>query len=156
MKTDRKLEHILDKTETGGLITREEAGYLLGFDELSPEARMMRACADMRRADDRDSVFTAYSEASAEAESCFGDGQLYVEKLIIDPKHIEIQILADGYGNVIHLGERNCSIQRRNQKMVEEAPDWTISPALRDEMGHGRQEHLRIVRRRSRCRGGAI
>jgi len=90
----------------------------------------------MRRADDRDSVFTAYSEASAEAESCFGDGQLYVEKLIIDPKHIEIQILADGYGNVIHLGERNCSIQRRNQKMVEEAPDWTISPALRDEMGH--------------------
>jgi acetyl-CoA carboxylase biotin carboxylase subunit len=89
----------------------------------------------MRRANDREGVFAAYSEAFAEAESCFGDGQLYVEKLISDPKHIEIQILADSFGNVIHLGERNCSIQRRNQKMVEEAPDWSISPALREEMG---------------------
>lgn len=89
----------------------------------------------MRRADDREEVIRAYSEASAEAESCFGNGELYVEKLVEDPRHIEFQILADSRGNVIHLGERNCSIQRRNQKMIEEAPAFGLSSRLRDEMG---------------------
>ena len=89
----------------------------------------------MRRADDGEEVIRAYSEASAEAESCFGNGELYVEKLVEDPRHIEFQILADSRGNVIHLGERNCSIQRRNQKMIEEAPAFGLSSRLRDEMG---------------------
>lgn len=89
----------------------------------------------MRRADNREGLMMAFSEASAEAESCFGDGELYVEKLVIDPKHIEFQILADSRGNVIHLGERNCSVQRRNQKMIEEAPDWNLSEEVRAGMG---------------------
>ena len=89
----------------------------------------------MRRVDSKSQAAKAYAEASAEAESCFGDGELYVEKLIIDPKHIEFQILADSFGNVIHLGERNCSVQRRNQKMIEEAPGWSLSGELRDRMG---------------------
>lgn len=89
----------------------------------------------MRRADDREGVIRAYSEASAEAESCFGNGELYVEKLVEDPRHIEFQILADSQGNVIHLGERNCSIQRRNQKMIEEAPAFGFSDQIRKKMG---------------------
>lgn len=89
----------------------------------------------MRRANNRAEVIEAYGEAYAEAESCFGCGELYVEKLILNPKHIEIQILADSAGNTVHLGERNCSIQRRNQKMIEEALDKNISFELRTEMG---------------------
>ncbi len=77
----------------------------------------------------------AFAEAGEEAEKCFADGTLYIEKLIEDPRHIEIQILADREGNVIHLGERNCSIQRRNQKMMEEAPDWTLTASMREAMG---------------------
>ena len=59
---------------------------------------------------------------------------MYLEKLILNPKHIEFQILADNYGNVIHLGERDCSIQRRNQKMIEEAPSKALTPLLRQKM----------------------
>lgn len=74
--------------------------------------------------------------AKAETKACFGDDKLYMEKLIIHPKHIEFQILADKHGNVIHLGERDCSVQRRNQKMMEEAPSAFMSKELRTEMGN--------------------
>lgn len=77
---------------------------------------------------------TAFAEAGEEAEKCFADGTLYIEKLIESPRHIEIQILADSFGSVIHLGDRNCSIQRRNQKMLEEAPDWTLTDSMREKM----------------------
>ncbi|MCI8609629.1 MAG: acetyl-CoA carboxylase biotin carboxylase subunit [Firmicutes bacterium] len=76
-----------------------------------------------------------FQAASLEAESCFGDGSIYVEKLIEHPRHIEFQILADSFGNVIHLGERDCSIQRRNQKLLEESPAWGIDEAIREQMG---------------------
>ena len=76
----------------------------------------------MRKAFSSDEFEDAYTTAKAEAKACFGDDDMYLEKLILNPKHIEFQILADNYGNVIHLGERDCSIQRRNQKMIEEAP----------------------------------
>ena len=89
----------------------------------------------MRRAADAGEVRAAYKAAAAEAESCFGSGELYVEKLIENPRHIEFQILADQLGNVIHLGERDCSIQRRNQKMLEESPAWGMSEELRGKMG---------------------
>lgn len=89
----------------------------------------------MRRAESADEVRRMFSEASSEAEKCFGDGSMYVEKLIENPRHIEFQILADSFGNVIHLGERDCSIQRRNQKLLEEAPAFALGEELRKKMG---------------------
>ena len=89
----------------------------------------------MRKAFSEEELENAYKTAKAEAKACFGDDDMYVEKLILHPKHIEFQILADEYGHVIHLGERDCSIQRRNQKMIEEAPCKSLSPDLREKMG---------------------
>jgi len=76
-----------------------------------------------------------YDMARAEAEKAFGDGSVYLEKFITNPRHIEFQILADKFGNVVHLGERDCSIQRRHQKLVEESPSPFISPEQRKQMG---------------------
>ena len=89
----------------------------------------------MRQADSPAELESAYREAKAEAEACFGNGDLYLEKLIENPRHIEFQIMADGRGNVIHLGERECSIQRRRQKLIEESPSPALTPALREKMG---------------------
>ncbi len=77
----------------------------------------------------------ALATARREAESAFGDGRVYVEKLLVGARHIEFQILADTHGNVVHLGERECSIQRRHQKLVEEAPSPFMDPDLRRRMG---------------------
>ncbi|ERI92179.1 acetyl-CoA carboxylase, biotin carboxylase subunit [Clostridiales bacterium oral taxon 876 str. F0540] len=77
----------------------------------------------------------AFETAKSEAKSAFGDDTMYVEKFVENPRHIEFQILADNYGNTIYLGERDCSIQRRNQKVLEEAPSPVMSEALRKEMG---------------------
>lgn len=74
-------------------------------------------------------------EAKQEAQNYFGDDSIYMEKFIVDPKHIEIQILADMHGNVVHLGERDCSMQRRNQKVLEESPSVIMNPQLRQRMG---------------------
>jgi acetyl-CoA carboxylase biotin carboxylase subunit len=76
----------------------------------------------------------AYRMASAEAESAFSDGSLYVEKAVVGARHVEIQVLGDGDGGVLTLGERDCSIQRRHQKLVEEAPSPAVTPGLRAEM----------------------
>ncbi len=76
----------------------------------------------------------AYETAKSEAFNAFGDDTMYMEKYVLNPKHIEFQIVADKYGNVVHLGERDCSIQRRNQKVIEEAPSL-ISEQLRTSMG---------------------
>ena len=89
----------------------------------------------IRRCDGPEQLPAAFDQARAEAEACFGNGELYLEKLVLRPRHIEFQILADRHGNVIHLGDRDCSIQRRNQKLIEEAPAWRLSSALRQEMG---------------------
>ena len=77
----------------------------------------------------------AYQAAQAEAVACFGNGEMYLEKLILHPRHIEFQIMADGQGHVVHLGERDCSIQRRRQKLVEESPSRALTPELRERMG---------------------
>lgn len=76
-----------------------------------------------------------FAAAQGEAEAAFGNAGVYIEKFIERPRHIEIQILADSYGNVIHLGERECSIQRRHQKLLEEAPSPILTPQLREKMG---------------------
>ena len=77
----------------------------------------------------------AMDRAQGEAESSFGDGRVFIEKYIEEPRHIEFQILADHHGNTIHLFERECSIQRRHQKVIEEAPSSVLTPAVRKEMG---------------------
>jgi acetyl-CoA carboxylase biotin carboxylase subunit len=82
-----------------------------------------------------EALAAAVRQAQAEAEAAFGDGSVYVEKYIAKPRHVEIQVLADGRGNAIHLGERDCSIQRRHQKLIEEAPSPAVSPGLRAQMG---------------------
>jgi acetyl-CoA carboxylase biotin carboxylase subunit len=91
----------------------------------------------MRRVDAGSEIDAAFRDASSEAERAFGDGSLYVEKLIDRPRHIEIQVLGDRHGHMIHLGERECSIQRRHQKLVEECPSPLVAarPEIRFRMG---------------------
>jgi acetyl-CoA carboxylase biotin carboxylase subunit len=89
----------------------------------------------MRQAHNDVSLVQGFNAARMEAEKAFGNGSLYLEKLIEHPHHIEFQILADRHGKVIHLGERDCSVQRRNQKLLEEAPSPFITPAVRRAMG---------------------
>lgn len=89
----------------------------------------------IRRCDGPDALPAAYAEAKAEAAACFGNDEMYLEKLVLNPRHVEVQILADRQGHTIHLGDRDCSVQRRNQKLMEEAPAPGLSPALRKAMG---------------------
>jgi acetyl-CoA carboxylase biotin carboxylase subunit len=86
-----------------------------------------------------------FQQASGEAAGAFGNGDLYLEKFIERPRHIEFQILADEHGNVLSLGERECSIQRRHQKLIEEAPSLMVSPKLRAEMGQTIQRCMKDV-----------
>ncbi len=88
----------------------------------------------MRLVDDRQELESAFQTASAEALAAFGDGSLYVEKALVPARHVEIQVLADGRGGVLTLGERECSIQRRHQKLIEESPSPALTPELREEM----------------------
>ena len=90
----------------------------------------------MRLVRDETELSRLYQAAQGEAEAAFGNGGVYLEKFIECPRHIEFQILADGHGNVIHLGERDCSIQRRHQKLLEEAPSAVLTPKLRQKMGN--------------------
>jgi acetyl-CoA carboxylase biotin carboxylase subunit len=89
----------------------------------------------MRIVESEDQFIHHFETASQEAKNSFGDDTMYIEKYIARAKHVEFQILADNYGNVIHLGERDCSIQRRHQKMIEESPSVAIDDKLRKEMG---------------------
>ncbi len=89
----------------------------------------------MRIAHSRAEVAEGFNLAKAEAKSSFGDDRVFIEKFIVDPRHIEIQVLGDKHGNVIYLGERECSIQRRNQKVIEEAPSPLLDEATRRKMG---------------------
>ncbi|MGO5023390.1 acetyl-CoA carboxylase biotin carboxylase subunit [Lawsonibacter sp. LCP25S3_G6] len=121
----------------GAVETAEEAGKIaaeIGYPVLV-KASAGGGGRGMRRVDRPEDMESKFQQARAEALACFGDGQLYVEKLILNPKHIEFQILADRQGNVIHLGERDCSIQRKNQKLVEESPSKALTPELREAMG---------------------
>jgi propionyl-CoA carboxylase alpha chain len=89
----------------------------------------------MRIANDENDVPDAFTSSINEAKSSFGDDRIFIEKFITKPRHIEIQILADSHGNVVHLGERECSIQRRNQKIIEESPSPFVDDSLRGKMG---------------------
>ncbi|MCK9478496.1 MAG: acetyl-CoA carboxylase biotin carboxylase subunit [Firmicutes bacterium] len=118
------------KNHADALNTAEQIGFPL----------MVKAAAGgggrgIRKVENKSELKTAFDAAKNEAIACFGDGRLYIEKYLKNPRHIEIQILADGHGNVIHLFDRDCTIQRRHQKMIEEAPSSFIDDFVRNEMG---------------------
>ena len=89
----------------------------------------------MRIVENEEEFEEQMKRAISEAENAFGDGSVFIEKFVTSPRHIEIQVLADNYGNTVHLFERECSIQRRHQKVVEEAPSHVLTPSLRKQMG---------------------
>jgi acetyl-CoA/propionyl-CoA/long-chain acyl-CoA carboxylase, biotin carboxylase, biotin carboxyl carrier protein len=96
-----------------------------------------------------DEAERAFAAAQREGESYFADSTVYVEKFIADPRHVEVQVLADDHGNVLHLGERDCTIQRRHQKLVEETPSPAVTPELRERIGGIAVEAARAVGYRS-------
>ena len=102
----------------------------------------------MRVVEEPEALERAFDAARREAESAFGDGSVYVEKYLGRPRHVEIQILGDSHGNVVHLGERECSIQRRHQKLVEEAPSAVLTPEERSAMGEAAVRAAEAVRYR--------
>ncbi len=121
-----------------GVIEGEEHALSIAKDIGYPV--MIKASAGgggkgIRIAYNDDEFIKGYNTAKAEAKACFGDDTLYIEKFVEKPKHIEFQILADSFGNVIHLGERECSLQRKNQKVLEEAPSTFLTAEIREKMG---------------------
>ena len=120
-----------------GVASAEEAASLaseIGYPVMIKAAaggggRGIRVCSDERE------LIEDFPVARAEVKAGFGDDTLYIEKCLVDPRHVEFQILADRHGNVTHLGERECSIQRRYQKLIEEAPSTAVTPGLRQAMG---------------------
>jgi len=118
----------------------EDADEALGFAREIGFPVIIKAAAGgggkgMRVANDADDFARAFQLARSEALSAFGSGDVYVEKYLARPRHIEFQIMGDSHGNVIHLGERDCSVQRRHQKLIEEAPSPGMTPELRQRMG---------------------
>lgn len=121
-----------------GLITDEQEASRIAAEIGYPV--MIKATAGgggrgMRFVKEESDLNRLLAAAQGEAEAAFGNGGVYIEKFIELPRHIEFQILADNYGNVVHLGERDCSIQRRHQKLLEEAPSAALNPKIRQKMG---------------------
>src|SRR2546427_1243824 len=119
------------ETESDAITIAKKIGYPV----------MIKAAAGgggrgMRTAHNEPSLQSAFHSARHEAEKAFGNEQVYIEKLVVNPHHIEFQIVADSHGHAVHLGERDCSIQRRNQKVIEECPSPLMTPALRKKMGN--------------------
>ena len=120
----------------GLVATAEEAAHIaerIGYPVLI-KASAGGGGKGMRKAFSREDIENAFETAKSEAKAAFGNDDMYIEKLIINPRHIEIQILADKYGNVIHLGERDCSIQRNHQKLIEESPSPGVTKEKRAEL----------------------
>ena len=142
-----------DKIQSKNLAIKAKVNTIPGFNEVIKDNShalsiakdigfplMIKASAGgggkgMRIVKNTKEIKDAYQLASREAKTSFGDGRVFIEKYIEKPRHIEIQVLADQFGNVIPLGERECSIQRRHQKIIEEAPSSIVSTKLRNEMG---------------------
>lgn len=142
-----------DKTEARKLVRQAGVPTVPGTQEAVTDEKIVRQFAEqygypilikaaaggggkgMRVVHDGSTLTSAFVGAQSEALSAFGDGRVYVEKYLDNPRHIEFQILADKYGNTVHLGERECSIQRRHQKVIEETPSVIIDDEMRRKMG---------------------
>ncbi len=142
--------------EAGLPIIPGSQGTLPGLDEALMLAKdigfpvLLKATAGgggrgMRRVDAAAEFEQKYHEASLEAEKAFGNAGLYLEKYIVDGRHIEFQIMADAFGNVVHLGERECSAQRRHQKLVEESPSPVVDERIRHELGEKLRHAMRMI-----------
>ena len=114
-----------------GLLLAREIGYPVII-----KAALGGGGKGMRVAYSEEEFTQSFQTAQKESQMAFGDDTMYIEHFVVNPRHIEFQILADSFGNVIHLGERDCSIQRNHQKMIEESPSAAVSPELREKMGH--------------------
>ncbi len=112
----------------------KETAAKIGYPVLV-KARAGGGGKGMRVINEEKDLVEGIERASSEAKSAFGNGDVYMEKYLEEPRHIEIQVLADNYGNTIYLGERECSIQRRHQKVIEEAPSPIVTPEIRKQMG---------------------
>jgi acetyl-CoA carboxylase, biotin carboxylase subunit len=99
----------------------------------------------MRLAEKKEDFLKLLRAAQSEAEAAFGNGACYIERYVVNPRHIEFQIIADKHGNVVHLGERDCSIQRRNQKLVEEAPSPALTPEVRRAIAPYMRNHAVLM-----------
>ena len=99
----------------------------------------------MRLVDTADDVVSALRGVRSEARSSFGDDRMYLEKFVEKPRHVEVQVLGDGHGHIVHLYERECSLQRRHQKVIEESPSTAVSQDIREEMGRVAVEAARAV-----------
>ncbi len=99
----------------------------------------------MRRVDSKEGLENAFQQASSEARSAFGDGAIYVERCLEAPRHVEIQVVADDHGTTVHVGERECSVQRRHQKLIEECPSTAVDAARRSTMGEAAVQAARSV-----------
>ena len=115
--------------ETAAIAVAEEIGYPVIIKAASGGGGR-----GMRVARDKDDLANALLIARAEAETAFGDPSVYIEKYLPTPRHVEVQLLGDSYGTVVHLGERECSIQRRHQKLIEESPCVALKPAVREKL----------------------
>lgn len=127
-------------TVPGYLGVIDDAAHAIHIAEEIGYPVMLKASAGgggkgMRLAHRREDVEDGFARARSEAAAAFGDNRVFIEKFIENPRHIEIQVLGDKHGNLIHLGERECSVQRRNQKILEEAPSMLVDPMMRAAMG---------------------
>lgn len=129
LKTIPGTEGILDGVEEAARAAAEVGYPVLLKATAGGGGKGMRRCSDERE------LARAFSEASLEAEKAFGNAGLYLEKVLVGARHIEFQVLADAFGSAIHLGERECSVQRRHQKLLEEAPSPVMEKSTRDEVG---------------------
>jgi len=147
-------------TANGVPVTPGSDGIVADADEGLKIAReigfpvMIKATAGgggrgMRPAMNEEEFKNQFQAASKEAEACFNNGDCYLEKLVLNPHHIEFQVLADDHGNYLHLGERDCSMQRRNQKIIEECPSPLISPELRKRMGDASVRLIKAIEYRN-------
>src|SRR6202035_1271802 len=107
----------------------------------------------MRLVETPEGLRSALESAQSEALRAFGDGEVYLEKAILNPRHIEMQVLADEHGNIVYLGERECSIQRRHQKVLEEAPSPLIDAEMRRRMG---EVAVQVAKAARYCNAGTV